>query len=146
MRLMNFVYPAAFVRDEDGALIVSFRDLPEAHTSGRDLPDAMAEAVDCLDEAIAGRVVREEPIPTPSARRGNERLIALPPHTAAQAALALAMRDAGITKSELARRLGCDVREARRLLDPAHPSKINRIAAAMRALGAEYVSGWRKIA
>lgn len=53
---------------------------------------------------------------------------------AVKAALTLAVREAGITKSELARRLGCDVREARRLLDPRYPSKLPRIAEALARL------------
>ena len=54
---------------------------------------------------------------------------------AAKAAIYLAMREAGITKVQLARRLKCDEKEIRRLLDPRHKSKIDRIEAALEVLG-----------
>ncbi len=59
----------------------------------------------------------------------------IPALTAAKAALYLALRQAGITKTELAQRLECDEKEVRRLLDPRHPSKLPRIQAALTALG-----------
>ena len=51
------------------------------------------------------------------------------------------MREARITKTELARRLGCDEKEVRRLLDPRHPSKLPRIPEALVALGKQLVVG-----
>jgi len=59
----------------------------------------------------------------------------VPALTAAKAALYLALRESGISKSELAARLGCDEKEVRRLLDPRHPSKLPRIERALSALG-----------
>ena len=55
--------------------------------------------------------------------------------TAAKAALYVAMREAGVSKMELARRLGVDEKEVRRMLDPGHGSKLPRIAEAIEALG-----------
>jgi len=49
--------------------------------------------------------------------------------------LYLALKETGITKSELAARLGCDEKEVRRLLDPRHSSKLPRIQKALAALG-----------
>lgn len=40
---------------------------------------------------------------------------------------------------ELARRLNCDEKEVRRLLDPRHGSKLSRMENAMRALGRKLV-------
>jgi antitoxin HicB len=58
---------------------------------------------------------------------------------AANAALNLALREAGITRSELAARLGCDEKEVRRLLDPRHPSKLPRLEEALAQLGKRLV-------
>ncbi|HKO08644.1 MAG TPA: hypothetical protein VJ487_13095 [Alphaproteobacteria bacterium] len=55
------------------------------------------------NEAIAGRIDDGEDVPPPSAARKGERTIAVPTRTAAQAALHLAMRAAGISKSALAK-------------------------------------------
>ena len=49
---------------------------------------------------------------------GDSQLqIPVPALTAAKAALYLTLRETGISKSELAARLGCDEKEVRRLLD-----------------------------
>ncbi|MFI5022638.1 MAG: type II toxin-antitoxin system HicB family antitoxin [Alphaproteobacteria bacterium] len=146
MPLRSFSYPAAFTADAEDFLVVRFRDLPEALTSGKGEIDARRQASDCLDEAIANRIVSALDIPPPSALRKGERLVSVPAHTAAQAALYLAMREAGISKVELARRLACHESEARRLLDPKHRSKIERLEAALAVLGEELEIRLRKIA
>ena len=50
-------------------------------------------------------------------------------------ALYLAMRDQQVNNSELARRLGVHERVIRRMLDPEHASKAEKIQAALAALG-----------
>jgi antitoxin HicB len=51
------------------------------------------------------------------------------------------MHEAGITKVQLARKLGIDEKEVRRLLDPHYGSKLPRIAQAINALGHRLVIG-----
>jgi antitoxin HicB len=58
---------------------------------------------------------------------------------AAKAALYVAIREAKITKSALAARLGCHEKEVRRLLDPRHPSKLPRLQQALAQLGKRLV-------
>ena len=74
---MQFRYPARLQPDLSGEIIVSFRDLPECLTSGTDKTEALIEARDALEEAIAGRIDDGEPIPVPSRRRVGEKLIAV---------------------------------------------------------------------
>jgi antitoxin HicB len=62
---MRYTYPARLEADEDGRLVVHFADLPEALTDGADQAEALAEASDCLSEALAGRIHRQEQIPIP---------------------------------------------------------------------------------
>ena len=50
-------------------------------------------------------------------------------------ALYLAMRDQRVSNSELARRLGLHERVVRRMLDPAHATKAEKIQAALAVLG-----------
>ena len=59
----------------------------------------------------------------------------------AKAALYMAMSEAGITKVQLARQLGIDEKEVRRLLDPHYASKLPRIAQAIQLLGKRLVIG-----
>ncbi len=135
---MRFIYPARLHRAGPDEIVVSFRDLPECLTSGRDESEALTEAGDALEEAIAGRIVDGEPIPRPSPRRAGEHRVAVPPKMAAKAALVLAFRDSGLSRLAFARRLGVDDR-VRRMLDPRHATAANRLHKALRLLGREFV-------
>ncbi len=136
---MRFRYPARLQPDRSGAIVVSFRDLPECLTSGRNEVVALLEAQDALEEAIAGRIDDGEPIPAPSRRCAGEQLIAVPPDMAAKAALTLAFRASGLSRLALARRLGVHEKAVRRMLDPRHYTAANRIHKALSALGQELV-------
>ena len=136
---MRFTYPARLRLDSTGELIVSFRDLPECLTSGADEAEALAEAADALEEAIVGRIDDAERIPVPSARRSGEHHVAVPAGTAAKAALALALRQSGLSRVAFAQRLGVDEKAVRRMLDPRHGTADRRIETALHALGRELV-------
>lgn len=138
MKQFGFVYPAR-IRRQRGSVLVRFPDLPEALTEGRDEHDAMQQAADCLEEAIAGRIRRGDVIPRPSRGRRGCRTVPVPAPMAAKAALYLALREAGLTRLELAARLGCNEKEVRRLLDPRHPSKLPRLQKALEQLGKRLV-------
>ncbi len=132
----EFAYPVTLTPDEaDGGFVVTFPDVPEAITQGNDTADALFQASDALEEAIAGRIRRGDAIPEPSEPEPGQPVVRVPALTAAKAALYLALHEAGISKSELAARLGCDEKEVRRLLDPRHSSKLSGIQKALAALG-----------
>jgi len=131
----ELTYPVTLTPDDiDGGFVVTFEDLPEAITQGETVTEALAEAADALEEAVAGRIRRGDPIPEPSPA-ADRPLVPVPVQTAAKAALHLALQETGMTRAELATRLGCDEKEVRRLLDPRHPSKLPRIQKALAALG-----------
>ena len=136
---MRFVYPARLRAAGPGEIVVSFRDLPECLTSGANTAEALTEAADALEEAIAGRIVDSEPIPRPSRRHAGERRVAVPPLMAAKAALALAFRESGLSRLAFARRLGVDDKVVRRMLDPRHATAANRLHKALRLLGRDLV-------
>lgn len=132
----EFVYPVVLTPDEEaGGFVVSFPDLPEAITQGEDEQDALEQAADALDEALAGRIRRGDDVPRPSRRRRGQRSVIPTPLMASKAALYLCLRESGLSRSDLARMLTCDGREVRRLLDPRHPSKLPRLARALAVLG-----------
>src|SRR5437763_1343675 len=134
------MYPAKFERgDKSGGLVVTFRDVPEAITQGNGERDALWQAADCLEEAIAGRIADGREIPKASRAARGERQIPLPAPMAAKAALYLAMSEAGMSNVQLARKLACDEKEVRRMLDPRHPTKLPRIKEALEQLGKRLV-------
>ncbi len=137
--MRRFQYPAILTPEQTGGFTVRFVDLPEAITSGIDRRDALVQAAECLEEAIAGRITDGLEIPEPSPPRRNHVLITVPAPMAAKSALYLAMRDANMRQTELARRLACDEKEVRRMLDPRHPTKLPRIQQAIEALGKRLV-------
>ncbi len=133
--MRSFTYPATLTPDEDGGFVVTFRDLPEAITQGDTLDAALLEAADCLEEAVAGRIDDGLDIPAPSPRQKGESLVAVPLQMAMKAALYLAMREQGVSKSALARRLEVDEKVARRLLDPHHGTRLPLMNRALALLG-----------
>ena len=134
---MIYIYPARLEPDEEGRLVVHFPDLPEALTDAVDEAEALAEAADCLSEALAGRIHRGEEIPLPSPLRDGLYAVAPEPTIALKAALYEALGKRGMTVTELARRLDLDEREAARLVDPRARTRLTSLEAALAALGYE---------
>jgi len=62
-------------------------------------------------------------------------MVSVPVTTALKAGVYIAMREQNVSKSELARRMHVDEKEARRMLDPSHPTKIPTLERALAALG-----------
>lgn len=139
----TFSYPARLKSDpfEDGraAIGVRFPDFDEAITFGEDHTEALAQAADCLEVAVAHRMARGEDVPLPSRAKTGEALVPLSPELAAKLALYVEARSAGLSKTALAAKLGVAESEASRLLDPSHPSKLTRVNAALRSFGKNLV-------
>ena len=83
----------------------------------------------------------DESLPLPSCPCEGQYLVSPPAGTVAKAALYIAMREAGVTKMELAKRLAVDEKEVRRMLDPGHRTKLPRIAEAVCLSGKRLVIG-----
>jgi antitoxin HicB len=101
--------------------------------------DTLAQAADCLAEAIAGRITRGDSIPVPSKLKRGQHPVSVPLYLAPKLALYLALREGGIRNTELARRLGVSETVIRRMLDPKHDTKPEKIQAALLALGKRIV-------
>jgi antitoxin HicB len=138
--MFTATYPASVLCETDGrGFYVRFKDLPEALTGGDDLKDSLEQASDCLAEALAGRIRRGDAIPAPSAIKRGQHPIGVPLYLAPKLALYLAMREHGIPNTELAARLGVSETVVRRMLDPKHNTKPEKIQAALNALGKRIV-------
>ena len=137
-----YAYRARFEPgDRRGSIVVSFPDVPEAITQGRSEDDARTMAEEALGLALLSYLERGKPLPKPRAKGRGLVDIAVMPDVAAKLAVLEAFTAAGITKTELARRIGKDEKEVRRILDPKHPTKLPALTAALRALGKRLVVG-----
>ena len=137
----RFQYPVLLTPADEGGYVVTCRDLPELVTQGESVDDALEQAADAMDEVFATYLTEGLDLPPPSKARRREHLVAPPAEAVAKAALYVAMRQAGISKVQLAKRLGVDEKEVRRLLDPHYGSKLPRIAKAISLLGQRLVIG-----
>jgi antitoxin HicB len=133
--MRTYEYPVLFTAAKEGGWVITCRDVPEAISQADANEDREEVASGCLQAAIEARVEDGNDLPVPSRVRSGEMKVALPIETAAKAALYEAMKEAKVNKTELARRLGVDEKEVRRMLDPGHVSKIPRIAHALHVLG-----------
>ena len=108
-------------------------DFPELTTFGEDRDEAQIRALDALQEAIAARIHDRRDIPPPSP--GGDGRVALPTLTAVKVILYQGMRDQGIGKADLARRLGWHLPQVDRVLDVNHNSRLDQMDAALQAIG-----------
>ena len=133
---MIYAYPCQLTADEeDGGLVATFPDVPEAITGGRDRAEALAMAEDALATALAGYVHEKWDIPTPSESADGQVLVPVPTVVAAKIALYTAMRMQRITKVELADRLGVSEAAVRKLTNPDHRSHMSQVQKALRTVG-----------
>lgn len=128
-------YPANLLPDPDGGFTVTFRDVPEAITEGDTSEEALLRAEDALKSALAMYVAAKEPFPAVSAAQPGEMMVPLSGLGMAKAALYDAMREQGIGRAELARRLRWHLPQVNRVLDLRHASKMEQVEAALAALG-----------
>ena len=120
------------LEEDDGTMMATSPDFPELTTFGDDRDEAIARAVGAVEEAIAARIHDGRDIPPPS--RGNT-CATLPALTAVKVILYRGMREQGIGKAELARRLGWHLPQVDRVLDVQHRSRLDRMEDALRAIG-----------
>lgn len=137
---MQFIYHAQLDPDPDGGFIVVFPAVPECITAGTTRSEGLANAREALGMALLGYILDGKPLPD---NRPSGDLFPIAPlaSDAAKLAVIQAFQEAGISKSELARRLGVAENEARRILDPKHATRIERLDAALSALGKQLSVG-----
>ena len=130
----RLVWPADLQRQEDGSILVSFPDIPEALTEGATEAEALAEAQDCVIAALGGYMEGRHPIPAPSPVRGRTS-VALPVLVVAKIALYGATHEQGVDNTAIAERLGLSEGAVRRLIDLDHRSHIGQVETVLHALG-----------
>ncbi len=129
-----FDYPITLTPD-DGTILVTFPDVPEAITFGVDEDEALLHAVDALETALSFYVDARTALPRPSSPAANQKTVRPSALECAKLGVYQAMTEQGIKKSELARRLGWHLPQIDRLFDLRHASRLDQIEAAARVLG-----------
>ena len=129
-----FDYPVTLTPDE-GTVLVTFADVPEAITFGLDEDEALLQAVDALESALTFYIEDRKPLPTPSKPKKGQKTVRPSALECGKLGVYQAMTEQGIKKSELARRLGWHMPQIDRLFDLRHASKLDQIEAAASVLG-----------
>ena len=126
-------YPVALEPDDNGTVMVTFPDFPEAQTFGENEADALARASDALATIVDGYIRARRPLPVPSQIFGH--VAELSPLMSTKVELYNAMQTLGVTKSVLGRRLNWHAPQVDRLLNLTHSSHVDQLDAAAKALG-----------
>ncbi|MES2130413.1 MAG: type II toxin-antitoxin system HicB family antitoxin [Pseudomonadota bacterium] len=129
-----FDYPVTLAPD-DGTVLVTFADVPEAITFGADEGEALLNAIDALETGLSFYVDARKPLPIASQPAAGQKTVRPSALECAKLGVYKAMTDQGIKKSELARRLGWHMPQVDRLFDLRHASKFDQIEAAANVLG-----------
>jgi antitoxin HicB len=80
-------------------------------------------------------VAAKEPLPTSSEPESDEVIVPISALGMAKTALYEAMREQGVGRAELARRLRWHLPQVNRVLDLRHASRMEHVEAALAALG-----------
>lgn len=131
---MIFDYPVILTPD-DGTVLVTFADVPEAITFGADENEALLNAIDALETGLSFYVDARKPLPVASRPAAGQKTVRPSALASAKLGVYQAMADQGIKKAELARRLGWHMPQVDRLFDLRHASKLDQIEAAANVLG-----------
>ena len=126
-------YAVKLTKDDNGTILATVPDIPEAITFGEDHEDALARASDAIETAIMGMIAAREDIPAPKAK--GRYSVALPALSCAKIELYNAMRASKVGKAALAKRLGVALPQVDRLLYLRHQSKLDALERALEALG-----------
>jgi antitoxin HicB len=127
-------YPVE-LNPDGGGFVVTFPDMPYGVTDGDDEEEALFNAVSALETVIIGLMGDREDVPMASHPAPGQKTVTLPAMSAAKVALYRTMREKGVRKAELARRLNLHMTQIDRLLDLRHASRLDQIDTALRALG-----------
>jgi antitoxin HicB len=134
---MRYLYPCKIDgNEEDGdGFVVSYPDIPWAHTGGFTFKESLILAEDCLVVALSHYVDHGEELPTPSPFQDGQELLTVQPVIAAQLDLYTAMREQNISQAELAERLGISIAAAEKLLSLDYCTPLSQVNKALLAVG-----------
>lgn len=129
---MTLRYPVDLFRDGE-AITALLPGLPGG-TSGDTEAEALEHAEDLFATIVAHAIADGTEIPAPPAA-GSRPTVGLRADVALKLAVNDAFRASGLTKPELAERLGWHHPQVNRILDPFHLSRIDQVVKVLQVLG-----------
>ena len=129
-------YKIKLSADDNGTVLVTCPALPELATFGDTEAEARQRATAAIEVALAARLHANQDLPLPIEMAPGPRAPDLPTLTALKVLLWHALRRAGLTRAELARRMGVHREQVDRLFRIEHASQLGQLDAAFRAAGA----------
>ena len=133
---MKYAYPCDMTPDvEEGyGFVVTFPDIPPAITGGDTWDESLFLAKDAIIAALGIYIHRERDIPAPSRLQDGQVLITVPPLQSAKLDLYSAMRERGVSKSDLADMLGVSESDIVDLIDLDFDSTEPQVDEALKAV------------
>ncbi|BBF24047.1 hypothetical protein [Sutterella megalosphaeroides] len=122
--------------EPEGTYRFVFPELPEIKLSTRTLREGRERLHEVVLDALEARL-REQNPPEDRAPRAGEGVLKLAPTYRAKLLLIEGMNETNVSAAELGRRLSIAPQEAHRILKFRHPTKIDALAAALKAIGLE---------
>ena len=129
----DYAYRVRLEDDPDGGVLATFADVPEAISHGEDREAAILSAREALAVALFGYL--KEGRKLPRAKRRSGLLVAPQATDVLKIAVVEAWTESRLSKSEFARLLNVDEKEARRILNPDSATKADRLEDALSVLG-----------
>lgn len=124
------------IRPDGDSWLVSSDDFEELVTFGDTQEEACRNGRNAIEEAIAGRIADGEDIPQPANEPGGGgRWVEMPATVFLKSALYMIMRESGISRADLMRKLGWHREQVDRLFRLDHHSKLESLEAAFKAVG-----------
>ena len=131
--MTRFAFPITLETQQNGWILVSYPDVPEALTEGETKQEALEEAQDCLIGALGGYIVRRWPIPIPSTAE-SDAIAELPEDVTLKLSLYTQMLQRNISPAMLAERVGKTEDWVGQLLDLDEPTSSTHLGDAIEAL------------
>jgi len=133
---MKNAYPIQLIEDT-GGYVVLFPDVPEAMTQGDTLEQALEMAQDVLISAMDFYFEDKRAVPMPSKPKKGQHVVALPPSVLAKVLLLNEVVNQNLRPIDVARKMGTRPQDVNRILDLHYATKIDTVAAALKAVGKE---------
>ena len=132
---MNRTYSLQIEPDENDTLLITCPSIPGVVTFAETEADIEYWAIDAIETMFWSMMRFEEALPPSDAPRPAERQVRLPLLSSLKFDLYEACRAAGVSRAELARRLGWHREQVDRLFRLNHASRLEQLEAAFGAVG-----------